>query len=157
MTIKTFSRNIAAALAALALSGSGVSAHHGVTGRYDSSKPIVLAGVVTQATFSPPHPVISVRVEATDIQSLEVDRPDEFTGPFTVRPEDVGQVREVEFSPVRTYFHLGDRVRAGDRVLVLALRNCLPPHQLRSSWIRLANGEVVSHEGGLHRKAHGCN
>ncbi|MCV9947601.1 DUF6152 family protein [Rhizobium sp. BT-175] len=153
----SFSRKLAAALGALALSGSAVSAHHGVTGRYDTSKPIVLAGVVARTTFSPPHPVISVRVEAADPASVKADRPDEFTGPFIVRPDDVGQVREIEFSPVQTFFDLGDRVRVGDRVLVLALRNCLPPHQLRSSWIQLADSEVVSYAGGLHRRAHGCN
>ncbi|CCV14279.1 exported hypothetical protein [Mesorhizobium sp. STM 4661] len=48
--------------ALLALSGV-VLAHHGVTGRYDASAPIVLVGTVAAATFAPPcsraaHPSI---------------------------------------------------------------------------------------------------
>lgn len=156
--MKTFGRRtLAVALAVLVLSGDAALAHHGVTGRYETSRPIVLTGTVTRASFSPPHPVLSVRVEAAELPAGEVDRPDEFTGPFVARPDDVGQVREVEFSPVRTFYDLGDRVRVGDRVLVLALRNCLPPHQLRSSWIQLPDGQVVSYTGGLHRRVDGCS
>lgn len=158
MMIKMFGRSTATvALIAVALSGGTVLAHHGVSGQYDTSKPFLLAGVVTRTIFSPPHPVLSVRVETANPPPLEVDRPDEFTGPFVARQEDVGQTREIEFSPVQAFFDLGNRVRVGDRVVVLALRNCLPPHQLRSSWIQLSDGDVVSYRGGLHRRVHGCN
>lgn len=150
-------QTLAATLALLILSVGGVFAHHGVTGRYDTSTPIVVTGTVTRATFTPPHPVLSVRVESGEPPAGDVDRPDEFTGPFVARPEDVGQVREIEFSPVRTFYDLSDQVRVGDRVMVLALRNCLPPHQLRSSWIELAGGQVVSYAGGLHRRVEGCS
>lgn len=156
---RTFGRcELAVALGVLVLSGGAVVAHHGVTGRYDSSRPIVLTGTVTRATFTPPHPTLSVRVEAAEPPAREtVGRPDEFTGPFVARPEDAGQVREIEFSPVRLFYDLGDRVRVGDRVVVLALRNCLPPHQLRSSWIQLSDRQVVSYTGGLHRTVDGCS
>lgn len=151
------SRRAAVALVVLGMSGSVASAHHGITGRYDTSNPIALTGTVTRATFAPPHPILLIRVEATEPPASIVDRPDEFTGPLVARPEDVGQVREIEFSPVRTFYNLGNRVRPGDRVTVLALRNCLPPNQLRSSWIRLSDGEVISYAGGLHRKVDGCS
>ena len=156
--MKTSGRYISAlALAALVLSGGVVLAHHGITGRYDTSKPFVLTGTITQATFTPPHPVLSVRVEAAVPPTVEVDRPDEFTGSFIARPEDIGQVHEIELSPVRMFYDLVDRVRVGDRVVVLALRNCMPPHELRSSWIQLSDGEIVSYTGGLHRRVDGCS
>jgi len=148
---------LTSALIVLALSGGGVLAHHGVTGQYDMSTPIVIGGMVTRTTFAPPHPIVTVRVEQTDIPAGNLDRPDEFRGQLVVRAEDIGQDREIELSPVRTFYDLADRVRVGDRVLIVALRNCLAPNQLRSSWIRLADGEVVSYTGGLHRRVDGCN
>ncbi|MEZ2126817.1 MULTISPECIES: hypothetical protein [unclassified Sinorhizobium] len=158
MMVKMFGRSTATVtLIAVALSGSTVLAHHGVSGQYDTSKPFLLAGVVTRTSFSPPHPVLSVRVETADPPSVEVDRPDEFKGPIVARQEDVDKTHEIEFSPVQVFFDLGNRVRAGDRVVVLALRNCLPPHQLRRSWIKLSNGDVVSYTGGLHGRVHGCS
>lgn len=132
-------------------------AHHGITGSYDTSTPLVIAGTVTAATFAPPHPVLSVEVDEVEVEVGDVGRPDEFTGPFVRRSEDIGQVLEVEFSPVRTFYDLAGEVRVGDRVVVLALRNCLPPNQLRSSWVQLADGQVVSYEGGLHVKVDGCS
>lgn len=141
---------------AAGLTGTAVLAHHGVSGQYDSSSPIVLAGMVTRATFAPPHPVLSVRVEGREVPALDPNRPDEFTGPFIAREEDIGEVREVEFSPVGEFYALRDRIRVGDRVTVLALRNCRPPHELRSSWIQLSSGQVISYSGGLHRRVDGC-
>lgn len=150
---------VAAALTVLIVSGGSALAHHGDTGRYDASTPIVLAGTVTRATFSPPHPVLSVRVEAADadLPASEVGRPDDFTGPFVVRPEDAGQVREIEFSPVSEFYSLGDQISIGDRVVVLALRNCLPPHQLRSTWIQLPDGQAISYTGDWAPGVDGCS
>lgn len=141
----------------LGLSGSAVSAHHGVTGRYDTNNPIAITGTVTRATFTPPHPILSVRAEAAAPPAVEGNSPDKFTGPAVARPEDVGQVHAIEFSPARTFYGLGDRVRVGDRVVVLALRNCLPPHQLRSWWIQLSDGQVVSLTGDWARGVAGCS
>lgn len=140
----------------LVASGGAVLAHHGVTGFYDTSTPIALSGIVTRATFRPPHPVLYVRVEASESPSGDVGRPDEFTGAFVTRPEDVGEVREIELSPVGTFYDLRDQVRVGDRITLVALRNCEPPHELRSSWIQLSDGQIVSYVGGLHRKVDGC-
>lgn len=135
-----------------------MTAHHGVTGLYDTSMPIVLAGTVTQTAFTPPHPVISVRVETAEpkLPAAAGLRTDEFTGTANVRSEDVGKVRDVEFSPVRIFYDLADTVKVGDRIVIVALRNCRPPHQLRSSWMQLSDGQIVSYEGGLHRRADGC-
>ncbi|CAH1672877.1 MULTISPECIES: DUF6152 family protein [unclassified Chelatococcus] len=149
-------RTIVPALALILLSAGAVLAHHGYTGQYDTSRPILLGGSVTRTTFAPPHPVISVRVDLAEVPALDVDRPDEITGRLTVRPEDVGAVREIELSPVRDFFNLSERIRIGDRVMVVALMNCRPPHQLRSSWIQLSDGEIISYTRGLHQRADGC-
>lgn len=142
--------------AAFATLAGAASAHHGVTGYYETSKPVLVAGTVTKATFSPPHPVVSVLVEATEVPTGDMGRPDEFKGPITLNAGDVGDVVEVEFSPVSTFYELRDKLRIGDRVMILALRNCDRPQQLRSSWIELSGGEVISYKGGLHRKVETC-
>lgn len=126
------------------LTGSSL-AHHGVTGRYDGSRPILIAGIVTATTFAPPHPVLSVRVEDVDIDGRQFGRPEEYFGTVTIRPDDVGLVRDIELSPVRMFYDLENELRPGDRVTLVALRNCLPPHQLRSTWVRLRSGETFSY------------
>lgn len=134
-----------------------VSAHHGVTGRYDASEPIILHGTVTAATFSPPHPVFTVRAEAKELPAMPLGRPEEYFGPLRTRAEDVGVERDVELSPVRLFYDLADRLRVGDQVTIVALRNCLSPHQLRSTWLRLPDGEVVSYTGDWAPGVDGCN
>jgi hypothetical protein len=150
-------KRLALAATGVLLSTGAVFAHHGVTGLYDTSRPVALTGTVTAASFSPPHPVISLRVERAAPPAGDLGRPDEITGPIAARDEDVGRERKVEFSPVRPFYAIGRSVRVGDRVTIVALRNCRAPHQLRSSWIRLADGAVVSYAGGLHRRADGCS
>ncbi|MBB4003656.1 MAG: hypothetical protein V7704_00105 [Aurantimonas endophytica] len=155
-TFKAFGYVCGVAVTMLSLAG-GVLAHHGVTGQYDAATPIVLSGIVTDATFSPPHPVITVQVDAPELPPFEVGRPAEYFGPSVVRTEDVGEVRKIELSPVRMFYDLADRLSVGDRVVVVALRNCLPPHQLRSSWVRLEDGAVVSYTGDWAPGIDGCS
>ncbi|WP_200841121.1 DUF6152 family protein [Geminicoccus flavidas] len=144
------------AVTTLGLAGAAL-AHHGVTGQYDAATPIVLSGTLTAATFSPPHPVLSIRVDGAELPAFEVGRPEEYFGPAVVRPEDVGEVREIELSPVRMFYDLADRLSIGDRVLVVALRNCLPPHELRSTWVRLDDETVVSYTGDWAPGVDGCS
>jgi hypothetical protein len=151
----THLRHTAAVILACGLAGSAV-AHHGVTGRYDASRPILITGIVTATTFSPPHPVLSVRVERANVAGGQLGRPDEYFGPVSARPEDLGQVREVELSPVRMFYDLEAKVKPSDRVTLVALRNCLPPHQLRSTWIRLRDGETLSYSSDWAPGVDGC-
>jgi hypothetical protein len=150
-----FSRRMAITLFAVSLTGS-VLAHHGVTGRYDASQPILISGVVTATTFAPPHPVLAIRVEQREVPGGELGRPHEYFGPVAVRSEDVGQVRVIELSPVRMFYDLENKLRPGDRVTLVALQNCLSPHQLRSTWLRLENGEVASYTGDWAPGVDGC-
>ncbi|APO76928.1 hypothetical protein AM571_PA00036 (plasmid) [Rhizobium etli 8C-3] len=149
------SRHAAAVVLACGLAGSAV-AHHGVTGRYDASRPILISGIVTATTFSPPHPVLSVRVERANVADGSLGRPSEYFGPVSARPEDLGQVREIELSPVRMFYDLEAKVKPGDRITLVALRNCLPPHQLRSTWIRLRDGETLSYSRDWAPGVDGC-
>ena len=143
-------------VAFLALVGI-VSAHHGITGKYDASEPIILHGTVTAATFSPPHPVFRVRVEDKEFPAQDLGTPQNYFGLLRTRPEDVGAERDVELSPVRPFYNLARRLHVGDQVTIVALRNCLAPHQLRSRWLRLSDGEVVSYSGDWAPGVDGCN
>lgn len=139
------------------LSAGIASAHHGVTGQYDASRPIAIVGTVTAATFSPPHPVMSVQVEEGELPDVEIGRPGELTGPIALPAENMGDVLEIEFAPASMFYDLRDRLQIGDRVVVLVLRNCRPPHELRSSWILLSNATVVSYDGDWARMVDGCS
>lgn len=149
-------RTSGAALAVL-VSSVAVLAHHGTTGQYDAVAPIVLSGTLVSATFAPPHPVLSIEVDRAELPAFEVGRPDEYFGAPIVRSEDVGEVREVELSPVRMYYDLADRLSIGDRIVVVALQNCLPPHQLRSTWLRLDDDTIVSYTEDWAPTVDGCN
>lgn len=143
-------------LASIAI-GAPAAAHHGFTGRYDTDRPIWLVGTVTATSFSPPHPIVTVSVDARPALPRLERAPAELTGPVTIRAEDSGQTRTVEFPPVQTFFSLGERIKVGDRVEIVALKNCRPPHQLRSQWLRLADGTVTARDGRLAYMARGCD
>lgn len=50
-----------------------------------------------------------------------------------------------------------DQLAIGDQITIRALRNCLPPNQLRSSWLRISDGTVVSHPGDWVPGVDGCS
>lgn len=154
--LKMIGRVCGFAFTTFCLAGT-VTAHHGMTGRYDAAIPIVLSGTITATTFAPPHPVLSVRVDTAELPAFEVGRPAEYFGPAVARAEDVGKVREIELSPVGMFYDLAERVRVGDRIVIVALRNCFPPHQLRSTWLRLFDGTVVSYTGDWAPGVDGCS
>jgi hypothetical protein len=144
---------------ALALiTGASALAHHGFTGRYDTDKPVFLVGRVTTLSTSPPHATITLTpTPSTIVPPSESERPKELTGAM-IGPnnEYLGKPVTIEFPPVRAFFELGSKLKAGDAVEIIALRNCAPPHQLRSQWIRLPNREVVEREGRLSYMVRGC-
>jgi hypothetical protein len=152
-TVPTLAALVGAACAAF---GSTAVAHHGGGGRYDASRPIYLPGTVLEASFTPPHPLLRIAVERADPPALDAVRRADFSGDVIVREQDVGSTLVVEFAPISMFFGLRDRIAAGDRVEVIAMRNCDSPHQLRSQWIRLRDGELVMRTGGNHRKVDGC-
>jgi hypothetical protein len=142
---------------ALILPSATALAHHGFTGRYDTDKPLFLVGSVVSVAASPPHPVVTLRVASSALQHpTGADRPSELTGDFAPGAQLAGQTMQVEFPPVQTFFALRNRLKPGDTVEIIALRNCRPPNQLRSQWIRLPGREIIQREGRLSYMARGC-
>ncbi|WMT91928.1 DUF6152 family protein [Pelagibacterium sp. H642] len=144
------------AISLLSIMGSA-SAHHGLTGRYDASQPLGLSGVVVQTVFAPPHPVLTIRVDTDELGDFEVGRPEEYFGPVITRSVDLGDEHAIELPPVGMFYALNARLQVGDRITVVALRNCLAPHQLRSTWLRLADGEIISYTGDWAPSVDGCS
>jgi hypothetical protein len=135
-------------------------AHHGFTGRYDVTSPFWIEGEVVRAAFAPPHPVITVRLAAAVLPTGELPQAPEMAGALRLPAGAAGQTIEVEFPPVQAFFQLGASVTIGQRVAMVAMRNCLPPHQMRSQWIRTAGGAaggaVITRPGRMSGQVNGC-
>lgn len=150
---------LALALAGCLMLAGAASAHHGFTGRYDTDRPLFLVGAVTAVSASRPHATITLRVAQSAVAPPSgAERPAELTGDIVAGPDHGyrGQTVTVEFPPVAAFFDLGGKVKAGDTVEIVALRNCSPPHQLRSQWIRVPGREIVKRDGRLSYMVRGC-
>lgn len=122
-------------------------AHHGRQGAYDISRPIAIEGVVTAASFTPPHPVVTVWVDARPRAAGAAGFPG-FEGVAAInRAEDAGAVRVVEFSPLPQFMALQGQVAVGQRIQVMVFRNCRGAHDLRGQWVRLADGTTAQRDG----------
>jgi hypothetical protein len=150
-------RMLLSMLAVAALAAPAVG-HHGFTGRYDTDKPYFLVGTVSAISASPPHPTVTIQVAPSAIAPpSSAERPSELTGDvIALDPQFVGRSVAVEFPPVGAFFELGGKLKVGDVVELIALRNCRAPHQLRSQWVRLSDRSVVKREGRLSYMARGC-
>lgn len=140
-----------AALLALipALIAGTAMAHHGFTGRYDRSTPIYLTGEVTRADFGYPHAEITLRLTDGSAPQAALT---EFPGLVTMTEGEV----TVELPPVRIFNALDGRVRVGEPVEMVVLRNCEAPHQLRAQWVDPADGEPVLRASRLQEEVDGC-
>lgn len=145
---------------ALALGGMA-HAHHGFVGRYDLAAPVWIEGVVVKAYFGYPHSELTIRIP----RDVVLPSPPTDIGPaanfldaqaLTI-PDDIrGRTVIVELPPTRQYATLGDRIREGDTISAVALRNCEPPHQFNVQWLRLPNGEVESRATAMSYMVEGC-
>ena len=140
----------------LMLLGAGAAAHHGFTGRYDRSAPIYLEGVVVEAYFGYPHAELTLEVDPDAVGIALPAGAAEFADGLTYWRDPLGPRPEIEFPPTRGFFDLDGRVRPGDRVAVVALRNCEPPHQLRGQWIAVPDGTAVLRSGRVQDEVDGC-
>lgn len=132
------------------------NAHHGFGGRYDRSTPIVLAGTVNRAQFTPPHPVITLTLDTVEQTSSLMPDVKEFQEGLVFFGENNEQTAQIQFPPVSLFFDLASSVKPGDRITVIALRNCNAPHQLRGQWIQLANGKAIVRKGRMQTEVNGC-
>jgi len=73
-----------------------------------------------------------------------------------VRADTRGQEVRIEFPPVGSFFGLGRIVSVGDRVAVIAYRNCNAPNQLRGQWIIPKTGAPVAYAGQAQQEVEGC-
>lgn len=131
-------------------------AHHGFGGRYDTRVAIYLAGTVHRARVGMPHPVIELRVSLPAAPPTGLSEGAEFEPRLVMRLEDQAQMRAVEFPPVARFLELGPEIKRGDRIAIIAFRNCLAPHQLRGQWIQLRSGRVVVRQGRMQNEVEGC-
>jgi hypothetical protein len=139
-----------------ALTAAPAIAHHGFTGQYDISRPIALSGVATAVNTAPPHPTVTIKVEGP-ASAPALPKGLEARGAAVVRAEDVGQIRAIEFPPIGQFFDAARAVKVGDRVEVIAFRNCRPPHQLRSQALKIADTAWTVREGRtLSGAVNGC-
>lgn len=129
-------------------------AHHGFGGRYERGRPIWATGIVEAAYFGQPHAEIALRPERGARKGPLADAVAEFQHGLSRLPGDAPL--EIEFPPARLFFALDGRVRVGDRVEVIALRNCAPPHQLRGQAIRVTDGEWVVRSGRMQTETEAC-
>lgn len=144
-----------------ALVAGSAWSHHGFSGSYDLSAPVWIEGEVLSAYFGQPHAELTIRT-STGL-SVPSPLPDLGTAEsflnaqdLTVRPDTQGATVRVELPPTQQYFGLGNRVAVGDVVAVVAVRNCVPPHQLNGQWLRLASGEVVARSGAMSYMVERC-
>jgi hypothetical protein len=132
-------------------------AHHGFTGEYDASRPIYIEGTVRQVTVAQPHVEMTIEVaeaptvrgELPDIAALGIEGVMDLISPAEPGTYDLqiaGLQEELE-----------GNIAAGDTIALVALRNCLPPNQYRSRWIRIASGKVVSLAGRTQTEVDGCD
>jgi hypothetical protein len=131
-------------------------AHHGIGGRYDTRVAIYLAGTVSRVRVGMPHPVVELRVSLPPMLPTGLPEAAEFEPRLLMRPEDQARTREVEFPPVARFLELGPEIKPGDRIALIALRNCAAPHQLRGQWIQLASARVVVRQGHMQNEVEGC-
>ncbi|MGU3399861.1 hypothetical protein ACLBWS_08980 [Brucellaceae bacterium D45D] len=157
---RTLSLTVAAVLSIGALTHSAFG-HHGFGGRYDLNVPVWIEGEVIEAYFGQPHAELKVHT-ASDL-AVPAALPDMESasgfldsGALAVLPETQGRDIVVELPPTQQYFGLGDKIRPGDRIAVVALRNCEEPHQLNGQWLRLADGEIVVRSGPMTYMVKGC-
>jgi hypothetical protein len=155
-------RTLISATVSLGLVLGGIArAHHGFVGRYDLAAPVWIEGIVVQAYFGYPHSEFTIRVR----DDIVLPSPPPDLGPAgkfldaqaLMIPDNIrGGIVKLELPPTRQYSTLGDRIRKGDAISAVALRNCDPPHQFNVQWLRLPNGGVESRATAMSYMVKGC-
>lgn len=118
--------------------------------RYDLARPIWLEGRIVGASIG--RALVELTIRTPDDLTLPRDLPD--LGPaatfldarsLSVRSGTRGRAVTVTLPPTRTFHGIDGSVAPGERVTIVALRDCAPPHRLKVQWLRLGGGQVVAH------------
>jgi hypothetical protein len=152
---------VTAVAAALGLGTASLPAiaHHGFRGEYNAAQPIYIEGVVDTVEIAPPHVELTLTAPAgiavpaslDKLSDINIDDALAKTVPGTAGSYDL-QMAGTEFVSM-----LDGRIKPGDSIAVMALRNCQPPHEHRSRWIRLADGQIVTVTGRTQAEVEGCD
>jgi hypothetical protein len=132
-------------------------AHHGFTGEYDASNPTYIQGTVQAVTVAYPHAEMTIQVggaatipaELPDITDLGIENVREIM--------TVAELGTYDLQVSGLQDELEGNIAVGDQIALVALRNCLPPNQYRTRWIRLASGDVASFAGRAQTEVNGCD
>lgn len=133
--------------------------HHGFRGAYDATSPMFVEGTVQEVTIAYPHVEMQVRVATEPAIPDELPRVDVLEiadARSKLRPIESGEY-EVQLAGTEFVTALDGRIAPGDTVALIALRNCQPPHEVRSRWIRLADGDIVTVSGATQAEVQGCD
>ena len=128
-------KRLAAPLAlAVAISGAAAHAHHAIAAVYDSTRQVIIEGVVTQFQFINPHPLVTMDVTdgtgKVERWRLEFDNRSELAA--------VGATK--------------DTLKAGDRVIVTGSLSRTESHSLYVGKLeRPADGFVYEQVGSSPR------
>jgi len=148
-----------AAAFATAVSGYGASAQ--APSRFDDARPIYIEGIIAEAAWSPLRSQLVLRVGAASAAPPgDLPEIDDMSLPVALGDsparELLGGTVRIDVPGIPRFRSLPGRIALGDRVAVIAHRNCSPPHQLRAHWVRLASGAVVKPEDRPRDIVNGC-
>lgn len=132
-------------------------AHHGFTGKYDTTRPLWLQGTVETAVFQYPHAIVELAVQPEETRIKNPSSVEFLTTSPLNDPTYIGKTVRVEFPPIQRFNSLDGKLKTGDTVSLIVYRNCEAPHQLRVQWIRLDDGSEVVRNGRVQTETQGCN
>lgn len=134
-------------------------AHHGFTGAYDISQPIYISGTVRRVEVAYPH--VEMTIEVAGSVTVPGDLPNignlGIENVMSIMTAAAPGSYDLEIAGLQT--ELDGRLAEGDKVALVALRNCLPPNQYRSRWVQFASGDVVTRAAGsrTQTEVNGCD
>lgn len=129
----------------------GAEAHHGFSGRYDVTKPLYVGGRVKSAVFGYPHAVLEIIPDGLPPTQVPVE-----SSPQAPLLMKAGGIVAIELPPVAIFNSLESRIKVGDRIGLIVLRNCDPPHQYRALWVAPVEGLPVNRDRRYQGEVQGC-
>jgi len=143
-------------------------AHHGFTGRYDRSKPLYIAGQITQATYTLPHGLITIEPAPpseppADLLQLNPRQYSDLGGRDVVtRAQPIqatgGGVLVLLLTPPMTS-EVAARTAPptrGQSVGAIVYREC-STGELRVQLLRVSATDTLVRQGVLQREVNGCD
>lgn len=133
-------------------------AHHGFRMDYDASRAYWIEGTIKNGYYGQPHAEFDLVVirDAAPPASYAPENARDLMGKLEASPGFLFPVQEIEFPQQKQFYDLGDVLKTGDRVAVIALRGCESPHPLRAQWILLPDGSSLRAKGKVQAEVKTC-